>query len=173
MDVSVLVLNASYEVINICDAKRAIKMLVKGIACTEREYEQKVHSAQNSFKIPSVIRLFSYVHIPHRTVKFSRKNVLLRDKYTCQYCGKKFPSASLTLDHIEPTSRGGTTSCDNVVTACKKCNTQKANRTPMEAKMQTIRKEYKAPHIIHFLHMSKYSAAYHQEWQEFLFAREI
>jgi 5-methylcytosine-specific restriction endonuclease McrA len=77
----------------------------------------------------------------------------------------------LTLDHIEPISRGGTTSWDNVVTACKKCNTKKANRTPREAKMQTIRNEYKAPHIIHFLHTSKYSTPYYQEWQEFLFAR--
>jgi len=171
MDVSVLVLNASYEAINICDVKRAIKMLVKGIACAEKEYEREIHSASASFKIPSVIRLFRYVHIPHRTVKFSRKNVLFRDRYTCQYCNKLFPSAFLTLDHVEPISRGGTTSWDNVVTACKKCNTKKANRTPMEARMQTIRNEYKAPHVIHFLHASKSSTSYYQEWQEFLFAR--
>ena len=171
MDVSVLVLNASYEAINICDARRAIKMLVKGIACAEKVYEQKIHSASTSFRVPSVIRLFRYVHIPHRIVKFSRKNVLLRDRYTCQYCGKHFPTSFLTLDHVEPVSRGGTTSWDNVVTACKKCNSKKANRTPREARMQTTREEYKAPHIIHFLHMNRYSSAYQKEWQEFLFVR--
>ena len=171
MDFSVLVLNASYEAINICDIKRAIKMLVKGIACAEKESDEVIRTPVTSFKIPIVIRLLRFVHIPHRTVKFSRKNVLLRDQYTCQYCGKRFPPSMLTLDHIQPISRSGSTSWDNVVTACTRCNIRKANRNPREARMNTIHKEYRAPHVIHFLHMSRFSAKYQQEWQEFLFVK--
>ena len=169
MDFNVLVLNASYEAINICDIRRAMKMLLKGVACAEKESEHKIHSANAVFKIPVVIRLHRYVHIPHRIVKFSRRNVLIRDRNICQYCSRNLPARILTLDHVQPISRGGATSWDNVVTACTKCNIRKANRTPKEAQMQTIHKEYKAPHIINFLHMSKYFTAYYEEWREFLF----
>jgi len=168
---SVLVLNASYEAINICNVKRAMKMLVKGVACAEKESEMEIRSPSVTFRVPSVIRLLRYVRIPHQTVKFSRRNVLLRDQYTCQYCGKKFPAAMLTLDHIEPSSRGGVTSWENVVTACKKCNVGKGNRTPREARMPPLRKRYKAPHIVHFLQLTRYSATNHQAWREYLFVK--
>lgn len=171
MNFSVLVLNASYEAINICNVKRAMKMLVKGVACAEKESDMEMHSPSVTFRIPSVIRLLRYVRIPHQAVKFSRRNVLLRDQYTCQYCGKKFPAAILTLDHIEPSSRGGATSWENMVTACRKCNVAKGNRTPQEARMPSLRKRYKAPHIVHFLHLTKYSATTHQAWQEYLFIK--
>ncbi len=171
MNFSVLVLNASYEAINICNVRRAIKMLVNGVACAEKESDMEIRSPSVRFRIPSVIRLFRYVRIPRQTVKFSRRNVLLRDQHTCQYCGNKFPAAMLTLDHIEPSSRGGVTSWENVVAACRRCNVTKGNRTPREARMMPLRKRYKAPHIVQFLHLSRYSATANQAWREYLFIK--
>ena len=86
METNVLVLNASYEAINVCNLRRAMKMLVKGVACMEEVSDLEIRSPTVSMKIPLVIRLVNYVHIPHCVVKFSRKNVLVRDQYTCQYC---------------------------------------------------------------------------------------
>ena len=112
-----------------------MKMLVKGVACMEEVSDLEIRSPTISMKIPLVIRLVNYVHIPHCVVKFSRKNVLIRDQYTCQYCDEHFPPSTLTIDHVKPRSRGGTTVWENVATACKKCNAEKRDRTPHEARM--------------------------------------
>jgi len=162
---NVLVLNASYEAINICNVKRAIKMVVGGIACAEEKSDKLIHSPSMSMNVPLVIRLFNYVYIPHQSVKFSRKNVLLRDRYTCQYCHEQFLASDLTLDHVIPISRGGKTTWDNVVTACKKCNRKKGGRTPKEAQMLNPRP--KAPPI--YLHMIRHLKTYHQSWKKYLY----
>jgi 5-methylcytosine-specific restriction endonuclease McrA len=166
MNIPVLVLNASYEAINICDAKRALKMIIKGVAYPEKESEYEVRSASVSIRIPHVVRLAEYVKIPRSSVRFSRKNVFLRDQYTCQYCGRRFPASMLTLDHVIPISRGGMTSWKNVVTACKSCNNKKGNRTPMEAGMMLIRKP-RMPSL--YIHIAKFAKAYHNSWREYLF----
>src|SRR4029078_2694193 len=96
----VLVLNASYEPINICAARRALVLILKGVASPEEHGTVHVHSARQNVKVPSVIRLLEYRRIPHQTRALSRKNILMRDKYTCQYCHKVMPSGELTLDNV-------------------------------------------------------------------------
>src|SRR6201993_1086237 len=101
----VLVLNASYEPINICAARRALVLVLKGVASAEEESLHAVHSARNAVRLPSVIRLLEYRRIPRQTRALSRKNILMRDPYPCQYCHRTLPSAELTLDHVIPRSR--------------------------------------------------------------------
>jgi len=103
----VLVLNASYEPINVCAARRAIVLVLKGVAMTEEENGHFLHAARLAIRVPSVIRLLEYRRIPHQTRALSRKNILLRDRNTCQYCGIVLNSGELTLDHVQPRSRGG------------------------------------------------------------------
>jgi 5-methylcytosine-specific restriction endonuclease McrA len=129
----VLVLNATYEPINVTGVRRAIVLVLKGVATTEEEDGSFVHSTRMAFRIPSVIRLTEFRHIPHQTRALSRKNILIRDRYTCQFCGRTLPAAELTLDHIIPRSRGGHTDWDNLVACCHKCNNLKGDRLPEEA----------------------------------------
>ena len=103
----VLVLNASYEPINICAARRALVLVLKGVASAEEDLIASVHSSRRTVPLPSVIRLLEYRRIPHQTRALSRKNILMRDRYTCQYCHRTLPSGELTLDHVIPRSRAG------------------------------------------------------------------
>src|SRR5207248_3733428 len=93
----VLVLNASYEPINICAARRALVLVLKGVASAEELSSSHVHSSRHTIRVPSVIRLLEYRRIPHQTRALSRKNILMRDRYTCQYCHRTLPSSELTL----------------------------------------------------------------------------
>src|SRR5690242_16116123 len=123
----VLVLNASYEPINICAARRALVLVLKGVASAEEVSPQVVHSARKIVSLPSVIRLLEYRRIPHQTRALSRKNILLRDRNTCQYCGVLLSSGELTLDHVVPRSRGGSSTWENLVACCHPCNRRKGN----------------------------------------------
>src|SRR5947208_8635821 len=105
MQTPVLVLNASYEPINICAARRAIVLVLKGLAMPEEENGHFLHAARLAMRVPSVIRLLEYRRIPHQTRALSRKNILLRDRNTCQYCGVLLSSGDLTLDHVVPRAR--------------------------------------------------------------------
>ena len=165
---SVLVLNASYEAINICNLRRAIVLIFKGVACAEEETEHEIRAASMVIRAPAVIRLLKYVRIPYKAVRFSRRNVLLRDRFMCQYCGKEFAAALLTLDHVVPISQGGKTQWENVVTACKTCNTKKGNRRPLEAGMSLLKKP-KAPPAVYYLHLVKNMQGHHHTWQKYLF----
>src|SRR5579872_4664293 len=118
----VLVLNASYEPINVCAARRALVLVLKGVAMTEEENGHFLHSARVAMRLPSVIRLLEYRRIPHQSRALSRKNILLRDRNTCQYCGTVLPSSELTLDHVIPRSRGGSSTWENLVACCHPCN---------------------------------------------------
>src|SRR5271168_4287294 len=133
MQKPVLVLNASYEPINICGARRALVLVLKGVAKTEEEHGAVLHAARMRVPLPSVIRLLEYRRIPHQTRALSRKNILMRDRYTCQYCHRTMPSGELTLDHVVPRSRAGETTWENLVACCHPCNNRKGNRTPDEA----------------------------------------
>src|SRR5438309_8242314 len=135
----VLVLNASYEPINICGARRALVLVLKGVASAEEESTHAVHSARACLRLPSVIRLLEYRRIPHQTRALSRKNILMRDRYTCQYCHRTMPSGELTLDHVIPRSRAGESAWENLVACCHFCNNLKGSRTPQEAGMQLLR----------------------------------
>src|SRR5262245_60622534 len=96
----VLVLNASYEPINVCAARRALVLVLKGVAMTEEENGHFLHSARVAMRLPSVIRLLEYRRIPHQSRALSRKNILLRDRNTCQYCGDLLYASEVTLDHV-------------------------------------------------------------------------
>src|SRR2546422_5466435 len=135
----VLVLNASYEPINVCAARRAIVLVLKGVAMTEEENGHFLHAARLAVRVPSVIRLLEYRRIPHQTRALSRKNILLRDRNSCQYCGTVLPSGELTLDHVIPRSRGGSSTCENLVACCHPCNPQKGNHPAAEAGMKLMR----------------------------------
>src|SRR4051812_6482144 len=113
----VLVLNTSYEPINVCAARRAIVLVLKGVAMAEEENGHFLHAARFALRVPSVIRLLEYRRIPHQTRALSRKNILLRDRNTCQYCAEVLPSSELTLDHVIPRSRGGASTWETLV-AC-------------------------------------------------------
>ena len=128
LQMPVLVLNASYEPINICGARRALVLVLKGIARTEEEHGLTLHAQRSRIAMPSVIRLLEYRRIPHQTRALSRKNILLRDRNTCQYCGEAFASGDLTLDHVVPRSRGGNSTWENLVACCHSCNRRKGNR---------------------------------------------
>ena len=128
LQMPVLVLNASYEPINICGARRALVLVLKGIARTEEEHGTTFHAQRSRVPMPSVIRLLEYRRIPHQTRALSRKNILLRDRNTCQYCGVVLPPGELTLDHVIPRSRGGNSTWENLVACCHSCNRRKSNR---------------------------------------------
>ena len=124
----VLVLNASYEPINVCAARRAIVLVLKGVAMTEEENGHFLHAARVALRVPSVIRLLEYRRIPHQSRALSRKNILLRDRNTCQYCSVTLPAGELTLDHVIPRSRGGLSTWENLVACCHPCNRRKGNQ---------------------------------------------
>ncbi|MES3036573.1 MAG: HNH endonuclease [Bdellovibrionota bacterium] len=127
-----------------------------------------VRSARDSFQIPSVLRLKSYVRgkqVQH--VRFSRENIYLRDEHTCQYCAQKFPQKLLTMDHVVPVSKNGQNSWTNVVTACRQCNQRKANRTPAQAKMPLLR-EPKTPSWLPFWETDLKPKSIPESWRNYL-----
>src|SRR5213595_4138497 len=126
MQEPVLVLNATYEPINVTAVRRAMVLMLKVVAQAEEMHNAEVHSAAHAHKVPSVIRLLAYRHIPQQSRALSRKNILLRDRNTCQFCVRVFPSSELTLDHVVPRSRGGRSSWENLVECCYRCNNRRA-----------------------------------------------
>ena len=131
----VLVLNASFEPINVCTVRRATVLLLKQKAEMLEEGNGRLHSERMTLERPAVIRLITYVRVPrdvHRR-KITRKAVLARDSWTCQYCGSDKPG--LTVDHVIPRSRGGGSDWDNIVASCAPCNRKKGNKLPREARM--------------------------------------
>jgi 5-methylcytosine-specific restriction endonuclease McrA len=101
-------------------------------------HEDWIRSVNFEIQVPRVIRLLDFDRIPKQRVHLTRRAVLARDGNLCQYCGRRFPNHQLSLDHVTPRSRGGTTTWDNVVCACLKCNVKKGGRTPREAKMRLV-----------------------------------
>lgn len=151
----VLVLNATYEPLSIVSVRRALILLLKEKAELIESAEERLHAARTSLPVPLVIRLVYYVRIPRQvTMAPSRRSVLLRDNQTCQYCGASGSHAILTLDHLLPRSRGGETTWENVVTACRACNMRKGDRTPDEAGM-ALRRRPGRPHYLAFLLLSE------------------
>ncbi len=130
----VLVLNATYEPMNVVSVRRAVVLLVKQKAEIVEAAEAYLRSERMTLPVPLVIRLVYYVRIPRRfSLPLSRRTILARDHYTCQYCGAQPGKVALTIDHIVPRSKGGETTWENVVVACGPCNRRKGNRTPEEA----------------------------------------
>ena len=163
----VLVLNATYEPLSIVSVKRALVLLLKEKAELVECAEERLHAARISLPVPLVIRLVYYVRIPHQvTMAPTRRSVLQRDNHTCQYCGATSAQAALTLDHLLPRSRGGETTWENVVTACRTCNMRKGGRTPDEAHM-VLRRRPGRPHYLAFLLLSE--ATSREIWGKYTF----
>ena len=131
----VLVLNASYEPLNVCSLRRAHVLVYKGKAEVVEERDRPLCSATRRFAWPHVIRLVHYVRVPRIVQrKISRRALFARDGWRCVYCGTA--GGRLTLDHVVPRSRGGESSWENVVTSCAPCNLRKGNRLLHEAQME-------------------------------------
>lgn len=192
MSSNVLVLNKHYLAVRVVNVKRAISLLFRNLAevihvedgqylsydfeswCEVSELQKEfapdehdwIRTVRFSLAVPRIIRLTIYDRLPRQEVKFNRRNIYARDENRCQYCGKRFPTSELSLDHVVPRSRGGGSTWDNVVCSCLQCNVKKGGRTPKEAFMRLITKPVKpkrSPVINLKLSHSKY-----RSWKQFL-----
>ncbi len=195
LESSVLVLNKFFAAVHVVNAKRAFAMLCKesaevvsvddgqynsydfsswvDVSAFKAEYEVSEEDQYESIKtfsleirVPKIIRLVVYDKFPKANIKFNRKNIFARDKNKCQYCGKKFPTSELSLDHVIPRTQGGTSNWKNIVCACTNCNKHKGGRRPAEAGMKLICEPVKpqsCPIIQLKLGSNKYNS-----WKQFL-----
>jgi 5-methylcytosine-specific restriction endonuclease McrA len=189
---SVLVLNRFYLAVHVITVRRAFGLLFRNLAevvqLEEGQYanydihtwrelselkssfkepdEDWVRSVNFEIQVPRIIRLVLYDRLPKQVIRFNRRNVFARDGNRCQYCGKRFPTSELSLDHVIPRSKDGQTTWDNVVCSCVKCNVKKGGRTPEEAHMRLIRppvKPRRSPLLTLKLGNPKY-----ESWKTFL-----
>jgi 5-methylcytosine-specific restriction endonuclease McrA len=162
----VLVLNATYEPINVCTVRRAVVLLLKDKAEIIEHSAWELHSARTAISRPVVIRLVTYVRIPrdaHRR-KITRRAVFARDDWTCQYCGSR---SNLTVDHVVPRSKGGASSWDNIVASCAPCNRRKGNSLPRQVGMK-LQKQPRTPSPHVFIQVA--SPTIPAAWQQYLAA---
>ena len=125
-----------------------------------------INTVSQKVLVPSVLILRSYDRTLMQEMKFNRQNLLERDEYKCQYCGKNFPIKELNMDHVIPRDRGGSTTWENVVISCIRCNSRKSNRLPKEAGMRLL-KEPKKPPCRPFM-TSLYGKHTEKTWSHFL-----
>ncbi len=148
---SCIVLNGDYSYLNTISWRRAVCLVMKG-KTEVLKYTGKVWYSASGYaiKIPLIIKLIKVIRMIYKNrVPFSKRNVMVRDGFSCSYCGS---NKNLTIDHIVPVSKGGKSSFENCITACKKCNNKKGNRTPSQAQMFLNKKAY-APTISEFLRL--------------------
>jgi 5-methylcytosine-specific restriction endonuclease McrA len=155
LDSSVLMLNRVFQPLGITTVRHAFGLFAKGAAkavlpdyrtCDWQQWadipvqptDDTVSTVSRYIRVPRVIAMTKYDRVPRKEMKFSRYGIYARDGSKCQFCGKKLPSSELSLDHVVPLSRGGLSTWENVVAACVRCNTRKADRTPAEAGMKLI-----------------------------------
>ena len=192
LDHSVLVLNKYYMAVHVIPVRRAFCLLFKDLAevitATDGHYQshdfqswREVSKARSEFRdpdddyirtihfeiqVPRIVRLLTYDRAPKNKIKFNRRNIFARDGNRCQYCGRKFASSELSLDHVLPRSRGGGMSWENIVCACVRCNVRKGGRTPAEAGIKLIKTPIRpktSPSLSLKLAHRKY-----QSWKTFL-----
>jgi 5-methylcytosine-specific restriction endonuclease McrA len=182
LDSQVLVLNRVFQAVHVTSVRKAFSLFYKGhVRAVLPDYstyefenwcdipvqpqDEVVLTPSMAIRIPRVVALKSFDRLPRQDVKFSRHNIYLRDGNRCQYCGHKFTSSELSLDHVIPLSRGGTSSWENVVCACLACNVRKGNRTPAESSMRLIAQPKKPRwHPVGHFGPSKL----HPAWRNFL-----
>ena len=160
----VLVLNASYEPLNITSWRRAMVMLLKGKA-EGLEHDPR-RPLRGDLLLPTVIRLYQFVRVPYRPLPLTRRNLFQRDGHCCQYCGRS--AERLSVDHVLPRSRGGSDTWENVTTACLPCNVRKGNRTPREAGMTLARPPHRPLSGPGFEMSRLIHAGEHREWAKYL-----
>ena len=164
MAAEVLVLNANFEPIHICNLRRAINLILADKAALVVNGRGEIHSASRSYPMPSVIRLNHMISRPRPVVRLTRREVFRRDSYICQYCGKK--TIELTIDHVIPRHMGGQHRWNNVVAACGSCNHRKGGHTQKEAGMRLLKIPHEPPATAVYIfgrHLLNFS-----EWEPFL-----
>lgn len=163
MNSRVLVLNQDFSPLMVCSVERAFVLVYLNKSELVRPANgYKLHSITHTYPMPSVIRLNRYVNAPYKGVALTRQNIFKRDNFECQYCGTK---RDLTLDHVIPSSKGGQHTWGNLVTACKRCNSLKGDRTPEGAAMPLRKRPYKPSYSLFLRELSDNSGS---EWDEFL-----
>ena len=171
LDGRVLLLNQTYEPLGTVSVARAVIMTFKNTVYVEElDGDRVLHSARESFPVPSVIRRRTYINVRRRREAsgMKRLRIYMRDKFRCQYCGEKKPAGELTLDHILPRSRGGDNSPVNIVTACVPCNNRKSDRTPAEARMPLLTSQTALRVKLERVVLCHYAEA-RAEWRKYLF----
>jgi 5-methylcytosine-specific restriction endonuclease McrA len=183
LNTKTLVLNRSYLPVHVTVVRRALGLLYQDVARAVDEHyrtfdfaswsdlaasEDSVGLVGRAIRVPRVILLQTYDRVPRRYVRFSRYNIYARDGSTCQYCGRRFSRTDLNLDHVVPRSRGGSSTWENVVCSCHRCNRIKGGRTPAEAGMRLIRQP-RRPQWTPFM-TEAYSLRRYKEWMPFLSA---
>ncbi len=187
-----LVLNRNYMAIRVTTARRALSLLFRDLAevihveddqylsydfdswCEVSQVKQRfephnfdwVSTIRFSLAVPRIIRLTLYDRLPQRHVKFNRRNIFARDGNRCQYCGRKFATSELSLDHVVPRSQGGRTTWENIVCCCLECNVRKGGRTPAQAGLKLITapvKPRRSPVIALEMSSTRY-----RSWKQFL-----
>jgi 5-methylcytosine-specific restriction endonuclease McrA len=136
LHVPVLVLNANFEPINVCNTRRALSLVLNGKAQMILNGRGEIKTVSENYAMPSIIRLERMIKRPRPRVKLTKREILRRDNYICQYCGQH--ASTLTIDHIIPRHLGGQHEWDNLVTACPACNHLKGGRTLDQAHMQLL-----------------------------------
>jgi 5-methylcytosine-specific restriction endonuclease McrA len=162
---NVLVLNQNYEPLSVCSARRAFLLLFLDKAeMIETHDGAKIRSILKSFPLPSVVRLGRYIKAPRKRVILTRKNILIRDDYTCCYCGSK--KGPMTVDHVVPKNKGGEDTWENLVCACDKCNNKKGDRAPKPAGLNLLRKPTRPNHITY---IQRFIGITDDRWKPYLF----
>ena len=159
-----LVLNATFEPINVCSVRRAAVLILKDKAEILEHTAWELRSEHTALPYPAVIRLVTYVRIPRDTHrrKITRRAVFARDSWTCQYCGSH---SNLTVDHVIPRSKGGSSGWENIVASCAPCNRRKGDHLPGHVGMQPRRKPgAPSPHV--FIHVA--SPSIPAAWRQWL-----
>ncbi|CAN5460603.1 MAG: HNH endonuclease [Chloroflexi bacterium] len=167
MDSVVLLLNSNYEPLNVCNVRRAFRLLF-GEKAEVIEYDHhEIRTPTEVFRAPSVIRLQYQIKRPRPRVCLSRREIFIRDRYTCQYCGRG--THDLTLDHVVPRHRGGAHSWDNLVAACKTCNHRKGGKMLDEARMHLLRPAFEPRCNVYTLFTPYLSDPRNEAWRSYLF----
>ncbi|MBK9128652.1 MAG: HNH endonuclease [Phycisphaerales bacterium] len=192
LSASVLLLNRLYMAVRVISARRAFTLLYRDqaevvsvdegaylaydfadwveVSQAKARFEPEkydwIRTVRFQIAVPKIVRMLGYDKVPQSTVKLNRRNLFARDGNRCQYCGKRFPTTDLSLDHIVPRSQGGTNSWENIVCACIRCNVKKGGRTPEQAHMKLIQRPVRprrSPVLTIKLSDSKYAS-----WKQFL-----
>lgn len=164
-DYDVLLLNANYEPLNVCNIRRAVSLIMVGKAEVIQGSEDRYRTSEATWDAPSVVRMRYHVRRPMPQLRLSRHSILARDCHTCQYCGS---TRDLTIDHVRPRWSGGGNTWDNLVTCCRKCNLKKGDKTPEQAKMKLARSP-KRPQYVPYLSLQKYiRAVKRDDWMLYL-----
>jgi 5-methylcytosine-specific restriction endonuclease McrA len=164
MQAPVLVLNANFEPINVCNTRRAIGLMMSGKARLVLNGRGEIKTVSQTFPRPSIIRLEKMIRRPRPRVKLTKREILRRDDYTCQYCGNHF--SCLTIDHVIPRRLGGQHIWNNLVAACPACNHRKGGRTTEQAQMRLLRPPAEPPTSADYIFARH--LPHNTEWQPFI-----